>query len=89
MNIFQKNFNTFINNRIDDTINSLRKNNKNYKNNLKEYNKLYHELYNELPTKQLKKIDKIIEISNFLNGEELISVYKTAIQDFLQLHKNK
>ena len=88
MNFFQKNLNNFINNRIDNTLNELRKNNKNYKNKLKEYNTLYHELYSELSAKQLKKFDKIIEISNHLNNKEFISIYKMTIQDFINYKKN-
>ena len=89
MNIFQENFNGFINNRIDDTINSLRNNNKNYKNNLKKYNKLYQELHNELSTKELQKFDKILDTLNNINNDELISIYKTATYDFLNLKNNQ
>lgn len=88
MNIFDENFDSFINNRIDETVSSLKKDNKNYKNKLKEYNKLYHELYKELTTTQKQKLDKLLDISNNLSSDELILTYKTATNDFINL-KNK
>lgn len=88
MNIFDENFNSFIHNRIDETINHLKKNNKNYKEKLKEYNKLYHELRKELSKEQIQKVDKILDILNNISDDELDSTYKTATYDFLNLKNN-
>lgn len=88
MNIFDENFDSFINNRIDETINSLKKSDKNYKIKLKEYNKLYHELYKELTVTQTQKLDKLLNISNNMSSDELVLTYKTATYDFVNL-KNK
>ena len=85
MNILEKNYNNFINTRIDETINYLRKNNKTYKNNLKEYKRLYKELYNELSTTQIQKLDKLLNILNSMSGDELTLTYKNATHDFFYL----
>lgn len=88
MNIFDENFNSFIHNRIDETIQYLKNNNKNYKQKLKEYNKLYHELHDELSENQIQKFDKILDILNNISNDELDSTYKTATYDFLNLKNN-
>ena len=88
MKVFNEDFNSFIYDRIDKNVGSLRKNDKNYKLKLKEYNKLYKELYNELTTTQTQKLDKILDILNDMSSDELILTYKTATYDFLNL-KNK
>ena len=57
--------------------------------NLKKYNKLYQELHNELSTKELQKFDKLLDTLNNINNDELISIYKTATYDFLNLKNNQ
>ena len=76
-----KNYDTFINNKIDAIINNLRENDKYYKAKLSQYNKLYHELYKELTPSQMQKLDTLLNISNSISGDELALAYKIASND--------
>ena len=81
MNKSNKNYETFINNKIDTIINNLRENDKYYRAKLTQYNKLYHELQKELTPIQMQKLDTLLNISNSISADELALAYQIASND--------
>lgn len=81
MKVSTKSYDNFIDNKIDDIINTLRTNDKNYKAKLSQYNKLYHELQKELTPNQMQKLDTLLNISNSISGDEICLTYKMACNE--------
>lgn len=85
MNNFNNIFSEFVNERFDDELNTLEKNNHLYRSSKISYNKLLTEFKSELNAEQIKKLDDIISLINTMSSQELTLVYKTAIKDIFNI----
>ena len=79
MNNFNNIFSCFVQERFDDVLDTLEKNNHLYKTAKLSHNQLLKELKGELTTEQIKKLDDIMSLINTMSSEELTFMYKTAI----------
>ena len=80
---FNDNLDDFIDERAKEAIFNLRKNNKEYIKKKQEFESLYYKLSQELEPSQKSDFEKSIDTLNSMSSDELLEVYKTAMNDFL------
>ena len=80
---FNDNLDDFIDERAKEAVFNLRKNNKEYIKKKKDFESLYDKLSQELTPSQKSDFEKSIDTLNSMSSDELLEVYKTAMNDFL------
>ena len=80
---FYDNLDDFIDERAKEAVFNLRKNNKEYIKKKQEFESLYYKLSQELDPLQKSDFEKSIDTLNSMSSDELLEVYKTAMNDFL------
>lgn len=83
--MFQDDFKSFIFDRINETISTLRKYNIAYQKENNTYNEIYDRLNKTLNNKQQKYLDDLLDSLNAIASEEQQAIYKIAIKDTLKL----
>ena len=87
--MFQNDFKTFIDERLNETVSTLRKSNKSYQDKYEEYEKIYDQLVSTLKPTQVTLLESLIDAQNYMTSDELVSLYVTAFKDTLTLTNDR